>query len=115
MVDGSHHRSRTREAARGRPRAAGPPRRRRHDPRAAAVEGVPLPLLRLAGDEGRGHPWPDAVPLDPLVRELPPAVRAVQDDLRRLLPLSRLRLDTPLCEPEQALRPELGPATITLH
>ena len=58
------------------PRAAGA-----DDARAAAVEGVPLPVLRLDGDAAREHLRPDAVPLDPLVRELPPAVRAVQDDL----------------------------------
>ena len=62
------------------PRAAG-----RDDARAAAVEGVPLPLLRLDRDAAREHLRPDAVPLDPLVRELPPAVRAVQDDLAPVL------------------------------
>ena len=43
--------------------------------------GVSLPLLRLAGDAAREHLRPDPVPFDPLVRELPPALRAVQDDL----------------------------------
>jgi metal-sulfur cluster biosynthetic enzyme len=51
------------------------------DARATAVEGVPLPLLRVDRDEAREHLRPDPVPLDPLVRELPPALRAVQDDL----------------------------------
>ena len=72
---------RPREAARGGLRAAGAAQRRADDARAAAVEGVPLPLLRLDRDAAREHLRPDAVPLDPLVRELPPAVRAVQDDL----------------------------------
>ena len=65
------------------PRAGG-----RDDARPAAVEGVPLPLLRLDRDAAREHLRPDAVPLAPLVRELPPAVRAVQDDLAgRFFPL----------------------------
>ena len=70
------------EAARCGLRAACAPQRRADDARAAAVEGVPLPLLQLDRDAAREHLRPDAVPLDPLVRELPPAVRAVQDDLR---------------------------------
>ena len=44
---------------------------------------LPLPVLRLDGDAPREHLRPDAVPLAPLLRELPPAVRAVQDDLKR--------------------------------
>ena len=58
------------------PRAAGA-----DDARAAAVERVPLPVLRLDEHPPREHLRPHTVPLDPLVRELPPAVRAVQDDL----------------------------------
>ena len=52
---------------------------------------LPLPVLRLDGDEAREPLRPDAVPLDPLLRGLPPAVRAVQDDLasRRVLGLLR--------------------------
>ena len=42
---------------------------------------LPLPVLRLDRDEAREHLRPDAVPVDPLLRQLPPAVRAVQDDL----------------------------------
>ena len=52
----------------------------------AAPARLPLPVLRLDGDEAREPLRPDAVPLDPLLRGLPPAVRAVQDDLA-----SRLR------------------------
>ncbi len=43
--------------------------------------GLPLPVLRLDRDEAGEHLRPDPVPLDPLLLELPPAVRAVQDDL----------------------------------
>jgi metal-sulfur cluster biosynthetic enzyme len=39
------------------------------------------PLLRIDRDEAGEHLRPDPVPLDPLLRELPSAVRAVQDDL----------------------------------
>ena len=42
---------------------------------------LPLPVLRLDRDEAGEHLRPDPVPVDPLLRELPPAVRAVQDDL----------------------------------
>ncbi len=41
----------------------------------------PLPVLRLDRDAAREHLRPDAVPLAALLRELPAAVRAVQDDL----------------------------------
>ena len=51
-------------------------------PRPAAA-WVPLPVLRLDGHAARQHLRPDAVPLDSLLQRLPPAVRAVQDDLRR--------------------------------
>ena len=44
---------------------------------------LPLPVLRLDRDEAGKHLRPDPVPVDPLLRELPPAVRAVQDDLVR--------------------------------
>ena len=40
-----------------------------------------LPLLRLDRDAARQHLRPDPVPVGALLRELPPAVRAVQDDL----------------------------------
>ena len=63
----------------------------RADARPAAVEGLPLPVLRLDGDEARQHLRPDPVPVGPLLRELPPAVRAVQDDLRTLESLAALR------------------------
>ncbi len=58
-------------------------RSRPDDARPAPVEGVPLPLLRLDGNAARQHLRPDPVPLGALLRELPPAVRAVQDDLGR--------------------------------
>ena len=70
-----------REAAGRRLRTADAARGRRDDAAAATVACLSLPVLRLAGDAAREHLRPDAVPLDPLVRELPPAVRAVQDDL----------------------------------
>ena len=40
-----------------------------------------VPVLRLEGHAAREHLRADALPLDPLLRELPAAVRAVQDDL----------------------------------
>ena len=39
------------------------------------------PYCGSTADAPREHLRPDAVPLAPLLRELPPAVRAVQDDL----------------------------------
>ena len=71
-----------REAPRGGVLATRAERGRRTDPRAARVERVPLPLLRLARHVAREHLRPDAVPLAALLPQLPPAVRAVQDDLR---------------------------------
>ena len=64
-----------------RPAAAAPGGRR--PARAAPEERLPLPVLRLDRDAPGEHLRPDAVPLDPLLHELPPAVRAVQDDLGR--------------------------------
>ena len=49
--------------------------------RPAPEQGLPLPVLQLDGHAAREHLRPDAVPLAALLRELPPAVRAVQDDL----------------------------------
>ena len=46
--------------------------------------GLPLPVLRLDGDAPGEHLRPDPVPLAALLRQLPPAVRAVQDDLRHI-------------------------------
>ena len=73
-------------AGREKLRAAGfaPPAPReaeRTEARAAAVAGPQMPLLRLDRDATREPLRPDAVPVAPLLRELPPAVRAVQDDL----------------------------------
>ncbi len=42
---------------------------------------LPLPVLRLDEHAAREPLRPDAVPLDPLLRRLSPAVRAVQDHL----------------------------------
>ena len=42
------------------------------------------PYCGSNGDAPREHLRPNPVPLDPLVRKLPPAVRAVQDDLKAL-------------------------------
>ena len=81
VVDRQDHPGRPREAARGRLRAARAARGRRAEARPAPGPRLPLPLLRLHGDAAREPLRPDAVPLDPLLRRLPPAVRAVQDDL----------------------------------
>ncbi len=59
---------------------APPAPRARADPGA----GAPVPVLRLDGHEAREHLRPDAVPFTSLLRELPAAVRAVQDDLSRI-------------------------------
>ena len=89
---------RPREAARRGLRAAGAAGSAAPEARPAAGERLPLPLLRLDRDAPREHLRPDAVPLAALLRELPPAVRAVQDDLTRkrqdgpgLLPASTRR------------------------
>src|SRR5581483_5185184 len=102
--DRPDHARRPREAPRGRLRAARTARGRRPEPRPAAVEGVPVPLLRLRRHAAREHLRADAVPLDPLLRALPPAVRAVQDAVagpsgtstRSRSPISRMtRAGTP--------------------
>src|SRR5262249_9466468 len=69
------------EAAGGGLRAARAGRGPGAAARPAPVEGVPLPVLRLGRDTPREPLRADAVPVDPLLRELPAAVRAVQDDL----------------------------------
>src|SRR5207253_5045063 len=87
-------------AARGGLRATCAARGVSPEARPAAGERLPLPLLRLDRDTPREHLRPDALPLAPLLRELPPAVRAVQDDLTRnrqdgqALPFPRARGDT---------------------
>ena len=58
------------------PRPTGGPAARRPPPRPVRV-----PVLRLDADAPRQPLRPDSVPLDPLLRELPPAVRAVQGRL----------------------------------
>ena len=64
-----------------RVRAARAARGRRPAARPAAEQGVQVPVLRLDRDAAREHLRPDPVPLGALLRQLPPAVRAVQDDL----------------------------------
>jgi ring-1,2-phenylacetyl-CoA epoxidase subunit PaaD len=51
--------------------------------RPAPEQGVPLPVLQLHRNEAREHLRPHPVPVAALLRELPPAVRAVQDHLTR--------------------------------
>ena len=66
------------EAPRGRLRPARPASGRRPAARRPPPRPVRVPVLRLDAD-APGQPLrPDPVPLDPLLRELPPAVRAVQ-------------------------------------
>ena len=67
------------------PREAGGPQAR-----PAPEQVVQVPVLRLDGDAAREHLRPDAVPLGALLRELPPALRAVQDDLSSAAELRRL-------------------------
>src|SRR5205823_4160665 len=99
VVERPDHARRPREAARSRLRTPGAPHDGPTDPRAAAGAGAPLSLLRLDGHQAREHLRPDPVPLAALVRELPPAVRAVQDDLvgASAVPLARIpaRAKTP--------------------
>ena len=61
-------------------------------PRPAAVERLPLPLLRLARHGAREPVRPDAVPFPPLLPKLPAAVRAVQDDLASYDSMPTLKL-----------------------
>ena len=69
-------------------RSSAPPASRRPRPRAAGKldlvqlqRGFRCPYCGSTRHEAREPLRPDAVPLDPLLRGLPPAVRAVQDDL----------------------------------
>ena len=62
-------------------RASRPTERRHPDARAAGARPVPLPMVRLDRHAARERLRPDPVPLAPLLQLLPPAVRAVQDDL----------------------------------
>ena len=48
------------------------------------------PYCGSTRDAAREHLRPDAVPLGPLLRQLPPALRAVQDDLSSASELRRL-------------------------
>ena len=75
VVDRPDHAGGPREAARGGLRAARAARGGRADARPAAVEGVPLPVLRLDRDAAREHLRPDPVPLAALLR-LPAASRS---------------------------------------
>ena len=56
-----------------------PRSRGRADAAPAAESRAPLPVLRLDGDAPGEHLRPHPVPLAALLRQLPPAVRAVQD------------------------------------
>src|SRR5207244_2224830 len=95
VVDRPDHRRWPREAASRRLRPAGPARGNRAAARPAAERRLPLPVLRVDGDEAREHLRPDPVPLAALLHELPPAVRAVQDDLATLTDrLAELSLPT---------------------
>src|SRR5262249_57333195 len=78
VVDRRHNRSRPREAPRRGLRAARTSTRGEARTRPVAAR-IPLPVLRLDRDEARKPLRTHAVPLDPLLRELPPAGRAVQD------------------------------------
>ena len=73
------------EAARVGLRATRSARRRSADARPAPVGRVSLSVLRFHRHAAREHLRADAVPVGALLRELPPAVRAVQDDLSRSL------------------------------
>ena len=53
---------------------------------------VPLPVLQLHRDTVGEHLRADTVPLDPLLRRVPPAVRAVQDAVGPELPAAPARL-----------------------
>ena len=81
VVDRPDHARGPREAARGRLRTAGAAARPARRSSSSCSEGVPLPVLRLDRHAAREHLRPDAVPVAPLLHELPAAVRAVQDDL----------------------------------
>ena len=85
VLDDSWSTDRITPEGREKLRAAGfappTPRGEGDDARAAAVERLPLPLLRLARHRAREHLRPDAVPLAALLPRLQAAVRAVQDDL----------------------------------
>ena len=52
--------------------------------RSAPERDLPLPVLRVDGHRPREHLRPDAVPLDPLLQRLSPAVRALQDALSQV-------------------------------
>ncbi len=70
------------------PRSCGQARAR------AAPARVPVPVLRVDEHEAREPLRSHPVPLDSLLRRLPPAVRAVQDDLTRV---SSVRVEILYC------------------
>ena len=86
VLDDSWSTDRITPLGREKLRAAGFPPDPASDRRAAAppapARDVPLPLLRLGGDAPGEHLRPNPVPLASLLRGVPAAVRAVQDDLR---------------------------------
>ena len=85
VVLGPHLAGRPREA----PPAPGSRRRRRSSPAAclpmldAAASARRLPVLRLAPDDARERLRANAMPIDPPLRGLPPAIRGVQAGLAR--------------------------------
>ena len=82
-----------REAPCGRLRPTGAAHHRRTDARPARARPVSLPVVRLDRHEAREPVRPDAVPVASLLQRLPPAVRAVQDDLTEVAASARGRVD----------------------
>src|SRR6188472_1327618 len=90
MVDRPDHARGPREAARVRVRPARTTGGGRPAARPAPEQGVQVPVLRLDRHAPRQHLRADPVPIRALLRELPPALRAVQDDLSKAAELRRL-------------------------
>src|SRR6266508_3410787 len=81
LVDRPNHARGAREAARVRLCPAGPATGRRAAARSALEQSGSLPLLRLDRHAPREHLRAHSVPLAALLRQLSPALRAVQDHL----------------------------------
>src|SRR5207249_3105122 len=103
--DRPNHARGPREAPSRRLCPTGPARGDRAAAGSASVFGVSLPVLRLDADEAGEHLRPDAVPVAPLLRDLPPAVRTVQDDLARRLPFTNRAASAP--RPPRSFVPQL--------
>ena len=82
VVDRPDHRGGTGEAPAGRLRAAGAARGLRPEARPTAERRLSLSLLRLERYPPGQYFRPYSLPLAPPLRKLPPAIRAVQDDLK---------------------------------